>query len=317
VHWTWPGHGPLGPIHDRSAPGMIRKECKRLAEAVAQRGLWPQPKPNATIRSVAYRQVNHRHLCGSEPIHRKNVVKKIRKTRNYGIAMQRARAFCVPLRLFLAIPLYPSPFIGGQQHANHRQPARRGDGALNAARVIMHARSRGTTPPAGLPTLPSRDSNEYTPPLRCAPPRCARCAERVAQRYALFAFLCGFSWLPQPPRFASGAANPPRWQTRLRGRPRPIFRPLSRTGENPPYGISGETMETSASFEARSAPWSYPTANQRTQGSVRGVSGNRYPYRDRLQIGVACQCMRRCKNAGISREPWVTAIISRGVRSAR
>ena len=52
-----------------------------------------------------------------------------------------------------------------------------------------------------------------------------------------------------------------RWQTRLRGRPRLIFRPLSRTGENPPYGILGEAMETSASFEARSAPLPYPTAN--------------------------------------------------------
>ena len=45
------------------------------------------------------------------------------------------------------------------------------------------------------------------------------------------------------------------------GRPRPISRPWSRTGENPPYGILGGTMETSASFEARSAPSSYPTAS--------------------------------------------------------
>ena len=33
------------------------------------------------------------------------------------------------------------------------------------------------------------------------------------------------------------------------------------TGENPPYGILGEAMETSASFEARSAPLPYPTAS--------------------------------------------------------
>ena len=45
-----------------------------------------------------------------------------------------------------------------------------------------------------------------------------------------------------------------------RGRPRPRLQPLSRTGENPPYGILGEAMETSASFEARSAPLPYPTA---------------------------------------------------------
>ena len=31
---------------------------------------------------------------------------------------------------------------------------------------------------------------------------------------------------------------------------------------NPPYGILGGTMETSASFEARSAPSSYPTSGQ-------------------------------------------------------
>jgi len=45
---------------------------------------------------------------------------------------------------------------------------------------------------------------------------------------------------------------------RHEGRPLPISRPWSRTGENPPYGILGGAMETSASFEARSAPSSYP-----------------------------------------------------------
>jgi hypothetical protein len=45
---------------------------------------------------------------------------------------------------------------------------------------------------------------------------------------------------------------------RHEGRPLPISRPWSRTGENPPYGILGRTMETSASFEARSAPSSHP-----------------------------------------------------------
>jgi len=41
-------------------------------------------------------------------------------------------------------------------------------------------------------------------------------------------------------------------------------------------------METSASFEARFAPLPYPTANERSYGSVRGVPGNWYPYRDRF-----------------------------------
>jgi hypothetical protein len=41
--------------------------------------------------------------------------------------------------------------------------------------------------------------------------------------------------------------------------------PSSRTGENPPYGMIGGIVETSASFEARSAPRSYPTISPRTQ----------------------------------------------------
>ena len=66
-----------------------------------------------------------------------------------------------------------------------------------------------------------------------------------------------------------------------RGRPRLKFQPLSRTGENPPYGILGEAMETSASFEARSAPWSYPTT-----GILQGMQE---PYRkgeQRLHPGL-------------------------------
>ena len=43
------------------------------------------------------------------------------------------------------------------------------------------------------------------------------------------------------------------------GRRRPKRHPSSRTGENPPYGMIGGIEETSASFEGRSAPRSYPT----------------------------------------------------------
>src|SRR2546422_5010270 len=57
------------------------------------------------------------------------------------------------------------------------------------------------------------------------------------------------------------------------GRPRPKCRPWSRTGENPPYGILGGTMETSASFEARSAPSSYPTAHLREEEEQRTLHG--------------------------------------------
>ena len=45
----------------------------------------------------------------------------------------------------------------------------------------------------------------------------------------------------------------------LSGRSRLICQPSSRTGENPPYGMIGRIEETSASFEARSAPRSHPT----------------------------------------------------------
>src|SRR4051794_4489294 len=47
-----------------------------------------------------------------------------------------------------------------------------------------------------------------------------------------------------------------------RGRPRLTGQPSSRTGENPPYGMSGGIEETSASCEARSAPRSYPTSTR-------------------------------------------------------
>src|SRR5215470_2980799 len=43
------------------------------------------------------------------------------------------------------------------------------------------------------------------------------------------------------------------------GRLRLKSQPSSRNGENSPYGMIGGIEETSASFEARSAPRSYPT----------------------------------------------------------
>src|SRR5215469_4635667 len=43
-----------------------------------------------------------------------------------------------------------------------------------------------------------------------------------------------------------------------------IGQPSSRTGENPPYGMIGEVVETSASFEARSAPPPYPATKENT-----------------------------------------------------
>src|SRR6202163_243028 len=50
------------------------------------------------------------------------------------------------------------------------------------------------------------------------------------------------------------------------GRSRLICQPFSRNGENSPYGMLGGIVETSASFEARSAPRSYPTRMAKSCG---------------------------------------------------
>ena len=56
------------------------------------------------------------------------------------------------------------------------------------------------------------------------------------------------------------------------GRPRPKGQPSSRTGENSPYGMIGGIEETSASFEARSAPRSYPTGAARSHQIAVGLT---------------------------------------------
>src|ERR1700730_2547414 len=69
----------------------------------------------------------------------------------------------------------------------------------------------------------------------------------------------------QSEEYLGGRRHEGRMQTKCswhKGSLRLISRPGSCTGENPPYGILGGTMETSASFEARSAPSSYPTVEE-------------------------------------------------------
>src|SRR5712671_5378909 len=53
--------------------------------------------------------------------------------------------------------------------------------------------------------------------------------------------------------------------------------PSSRTGENPPYGMIGGVEETSASFEARSAPRSYPTTSAEARGGRRRYGSGSIP----------------------------------------
>ena len=55
-----------------------------------------------------------------------------------------------------------------------------------------------------------------------------------------------------------------------------IRQPSSRTGENPPYGVIGGIEETSASFEARSAPQFCPTNGENAEDSVAGFSESLY-----------------------------------------
>src|SRR6516165_8377392 len=54
------------------------------------------------------------------------------------------------------------------------------------------------------------------------------------------------------------------------GRCCPTCQPSSRIGENPPYGMIGRVEETSASFEARSAPRLYPTEAERDRVALIG-----------------------------------------------
>src|ERR1700692_761533 len=58
--------------------------------------------------------------------------------------------------------------------------------------------------------------------------------------------------------------------------------PSSRIGENSPYGMIGGIEETSASFEAPSAPRSYPTGllrELRSGATGRDVHGDSYGLR--------------------------------------
>src|ERR1700731_2715810 len=65
----------------------------------------------------------------------------------------------------------------------------------------------------------------------------------------------------QPSRQAAYAGSRLKLNDEL-GRSRLTGQPSSRTGENPPYGMIGGIEETSASFEARSAPRSHPTGGR-------------------------------------------------------
>jgi hypothetical protein len=70
------------------------------------------------------------------------------------------------------------------------------------------------------------------------------------------------------------------------GRCCPTCQPSSRIGENPPYGMIGRVEETSASFEARSAPRLYPTA-----GGARQLAS--LPRRRVTVFVICCTCSRQ------------------------
>src|SRR6202043_1886113 len=68
------------------------------------------------------------------------------------------------------------------------------------------------------------------------------------------------------------------------GRSRLIRQPFSRNGENSPYGMLGGIVETSASFEARSAPRSYPTCSE---ASCHSRGGKARPHKRPAAAGVS------------------------------
>src|SRR5262250_2124679 len=78
-------------------------------------------------------------------------------------------------------------------------------------------------------------------------------------------------------------------------------RPSSRTGENPPYGMIGRIEETSASYEARSAPRSYPTV------VIGVVSIVRRALAQFEQI--LCGCKRRHRGEGSDRFAVLDAFV--------
>ena len=73
--------------------------------------------------------------------------------------------------------------------------------------------------------------------------------------------------------------------------------------ENPPYGILGGAMETSASFEVRSAPSSYPTAllAPGRAGASTPTVGNHIPARVLIRINDP---INRTEHA-LNRTPWL------------
>jgi hypothetical protein len=99
------------------------------------------------------------------------------------------------------------------------------------------------------------------------------------------------------------------------GRPRLKCQPSSRTGENPPYGMIGGIEETSASFEARSAPRSYPTAGGEEQSSflVRcNPSGGRLIHRAARKAASLSRPFRLMTSSGRSGPAFPSSALQAG-----
>ena len=80
-------------------------------------------------------------------------------------------------------------------------------------------------------------------------------------------------------------------------RSRLICQPFSRNGENSPYGMLGGIVETSASFEARSAPRSYPTRDRMS------LMGHWLPLRLRRKHG-RCTGVPQIADDLLHRKSW-------------
>src|ERR1700731_2674710 len=103
-------------------------------------------------------------------------------------------------------------------------------------------RARARTPGAEATPPPRRCTNEPSSRHSAGLPRSPRSARKADTNH-------------HQPVYAGSRLKP----ADVREGAAPTSPPPSRIGENPPYGMIGRVEETSASFEARSAPRLYPT----------------------------------------------------------
>src|ERR1700731_2434574 len=147
-------------------------------------------------------------------------------------------------------------------------------------------RARARTPGAEATPPPRRCTNEPSSRHSAGLPRSPRSARKADTNH-------------HQPVYAGSRLKP----ADVREGAAPTSPPPSRIGENPPYGMIGRVEETSASFEARSAPRLYPT--ERLGGNSPGLLGlpcRQSGYAKELNLGplteYCCHSLSGCYERG-------------------